>query len=422
MTQASSFQLRDHFPCIHLFRAVGIAFDVRKLILGAIAWIVLAVGQAGIAYLPFAPEGSPKEIQWPHSVVQPVANQGARDGRTTPPVSNHGARGGRTTQPRDEFRDSTPSPLGRLTTGWGLLTYPIQTIVEPGKALLTNGNTWSQVAYAWTRLIWAFVVWSLFGVAISRMAVMQFVTLDRIRIIDAMKFSVRQLQSTCTAPFLPLLAFGAMFGVTSLAGLASSALPTQGSFVFGTLWIVVLLVGFLMALLLIGITLTWPLMIATIGSEDSDAFDALSRAFGYLLDRPWYLLILSSIALVAGSIGWAVLNVMFGLAEYLATWSLTAGSGVELSTQLLRGADGFAPKAATAWQRVFTDILAGYIPAFFFTASTLIYLLVRQSDDGTGLDVIINFEQPAKPSEESEVAVDEAASTDEPKPEQKTEE
>jgi hypothetical protein len=386
MTQATSFQLRDYFPCIHLFRAVGIAFDLRKLLLGAIAWIVLAAGQAGIANLPFAPADSQKTIQWPHSLIQ--------DGRMAGPSSvdidvNVDAK-------TRIMLATTDSTTNQLTVGLSFLIYPINTIVEPSQQLLHNGNSWSQVAYAWTQLIWAFVVWAFFGVALCRMAAVQFATLDRIRIVEGLRFSARQLQSTCTAPFLPLLAFGGLFAITSLCGLVSSAIPTAGAFVFGVLWIVVLGVGFLMTLLLVGIAITWPLMIATIGSEDSDGFDALSRSFGYLLDRPWYLLGLAMIALVAGSIGWVVITILFGLASHLASWSVASGFGTDATGQLLDGTTGFAPQAAAVWQAVFKNILMGFIPAFFFSASTLIYLLVRQSDDGAPLNRIANHDQDAK--------------------------
>ena len=79
MTEASSLQLRDYVPCIHLFRAVGIAFDVRKLLLGAIAWIVLAVGQAGIARLPFAPAALETSIRWPHILLEQRSTKRATD-------------------------------------------------------------------------------------------------------------------------------------------------------------------------------------------------------------------------------------------------------------------------------------------------------------------------------------------------------
>lgn len=387
MTEASSLQLRDYVPCIHLFRAVGIAFDVRKLLLGAIAWIVLVVGQAGIARLPFADEASQKSIRWPHILLEQ---------QTLDQTSNRLVDFELAPDSRIQFTDANFSSTSRLTTGWSLLTFPIQTIVEPAKELLENGLTWSKVGFAWTHLIWAFVVWALFGVALARMSVIQFATLDRIGIVTAMRFSLRQLQSACTAPFLPLLAFGVLFAVISLLGLASSWLPTPGSFLFGVLWIVVLVVGFLMTMLLIGIALTWPLMIATIGTEDSDGFDALSRSFGYLLDRPWYLLILVFVAGLAGMIGWAVLNVIFELTEYLATWSLTSGFGGESAKQLLDGTTGFAPHAASAWQTLFIDLLLGFVPAYFFAASTLIYLLVRQSDDGTAMNVFADYDQVSK--------------------------
>ena len=390
MTQASSFQLRDHFPCIHLFRAVGIAFDIRKLLLGAIAWVVLAVGQSGIAYLPFAPTSNNKDIAWPHLKLQETSNISSANRGTVASI----------------FTDN------RTVQGWGLLLHPIDSVVTPGSQLLRNGRTWSQVAFAWTELIWAFVVWALFGVALARMTVVQFTSLDRIGIGQAMKFSLRQLQSTCTAPFIPLVGFGVLFALTSLSGLASSAMPAAGSFLFGVLWIFVLLIGFLMAMLLIGITLTWPLMIATIGTEDSDGFDAFSRALSYLLDRPWYLLLLSAMAFIVGAFGWAILNVIFGLTEHLAAWSVTAGFG-DATQELINGDSGFAAKAASSWQMAFIDLLMGYIPAFFFSATTLIYLLVRQSDDGTALDVIADYDKLAADAKAAAEAPEQSAGSNE---------
>ena len=46
----------------------------------------------------------------------------------------------------------------------------------------------------------------------------------------------------------------------------------------------------MMAILLLGALVGWPLMWATVSVEGTDAFDALSRSYAYTYHRPWRLL------------------------------------------------------------------------------------------------------------------------------------
>ena len=62
------------------------------------------------------------------------------------------------------------------------------------------------------------------------------------------------------------------------------------AFLAGLAWPFVLLLGLLMAILLLGALVGWPLMWATVSVEGTDAFDALSRSYAYTYQRPWRLL------------------------------------------------------------------------------------------------------------------------------------
>ena len=166
-------------------------------------------------------------------------------------------------------------------------------------------------------------------------------------------------------------------------------------------------------MMLIGIVVGWPLMIAAISTEDSDGFDGLSRSFGFLFDRPWYTLLLAGLGLLAGLVGWFLLNVMMELTVHLASWSVSTGyvgSG-ELRLPLADSPEFQATGATTigeflisGWMTLFSGLLAGFGPSFFFCAVTVIYFLVRKSDDGTELSEVAVFIEPEPPKKETEEA------------------
>ena len=58
-----------------------------------------------------------------------------------------------------------------------------------------------------------------------------------------------------------------------------------------------MLAGLAMSLILLGLAVGWPLMLASIAIEDADAFDAFSRVYNYLFARPWYALFLTLLTL-----------------------------------------------------------------------------------------------------------------------------
>ena len=62
------------------------------------------------------------------------------------------------------------------------------------------------------------------------------------------------------------------------------------AFLAALAWPFVILLGLMMAVLLLGALVGWPLMWATVSVEGTDAFDALSRSYAYTYHRPWRLL------------------------------------------------------------------------------------------------------------------------------------
>jgi hypothetical protein len=116
-------------------------------------------------------------------------------------------------------------------------------------------------------------------------------------------------------------------------------------------------------LITIGFALGWPLMFAAVSTEGSDAFDAVSRAFSYVYQRPLQFVFYHFCNLV-------VYTLAVGLAYFVFCETVRQTGLVATNYNLLLfGFDAFAF-------------------AYFWSSSTVIYFLLRRSCDATPLDEV----------------------------------
>jgi hypothetical protein len=180
-------------------------------------------------------------------------------------------------------------------------------------------------------------------------------------------------------------------------------------------------------------------MYPTIATEGSDAFDAISRSFSYIYSRPWRLGWYLLVSVVYGTIcllfvkflaflllrlahAAAGLGMNFDGASKLATygkldaiWGAPAW-GVSLFGEFGHVPLGGAELIAAILIAVFVFLVIGtvvaFVASFFFSASTVMYLLLRREVDATDLeDVYVEEEEePFEPPADSEG--EEAAATE----------
>jgi hypothetical protein len=157
--------------------------------------------------------------------------------------------------------------------------------------------------------------------------------------------------------------------------------------------------------LMVGYALGFSLLVPAVACENCDAADAQQRAYAYVLSRPLHLLGYGVVLIVGLVLGF-VLASLFAVALLNVTGALldavTANPAVE-------GAHGFAlfdlspgrtasvPLHAHSewsawlvifWQTVVVSLVAGYVFANYFGASTIIYMLMRQACDGQEMSEI----------------------------------
>lgn len=373
------------FPWVQLFRAFRIAIDPRKLLLAALGVMLLAVGNWFISHLPFAPEGADIDVPlWP--------------------AGGGGSRSSVALQAPVLLASEPETLLTSTVLQWGLVLQPVWSLLAPALTLFGVATTWSASAYSWTRLLWALAVWAFIGGAITRMAAVQFARDERVGVVAGLKFAAGKFLSYVGAP-LPAIAGLLFLWLLCAVGGLIGRIPGIGEPLVGAFFFIPLLLALAMAFLILVLAFGWPLMLAAVSTEGSDAFDGLSRASSYVLSRPWYYLWSAIVAMVYGAVVISFVALFASAVVYLAGWGLASGMGAEGVGRLYQFAPGLASDAApfTAsaevpatvgarlagfWLGIVGLVVAGFVYSYFWTASTIIYFLLRRREDAADYDEV----------------------------------
>lgn len=348
-------------PCLHLLRATQLAFRARAIALAMLAVLVFSLGNAAFRNLPFV-KAKDSESLFP--VLADLSESISEYQMTSKD------RGRGWLIPRE-----VPSEKRYRIWGdyFGWMVWPLETVFRPARRLFDFGNRWSDVAAAWTSLLWALLVWGLFGGALCRMMAVRFARDESVSLRSALRFSTRNWQSYLYGPLLPMLGVGFLTLIAFSVGSLERWLGASQGMILVVFGFVPVLCAVAMTFLLALMAVGWPLMTVAISAEGSDGFDGLSRAFGYVLNRFWSLLGQTLLVWLMGYFTIGLLFLFFGTTSWLADWSV-----------------GPIPKSASGvlWFDVLNIARLGVSVSFFWSATTVIYFLLRQSDDGTPLDQV----------------------------------
>lgn len=253
---------------------------------------------------------------------------------------------------------------------------------------------------------WTIVVWALFGGAIARIAALYITYGEAIGPLHALKSAVRRWPSFAGAPTSALIALVLLAIPLMLAGLLARA--SFLAVLLGLLWFVILLGGFVIALVGIGLALGWPLMAATIAVERTDAFDSISRAYAYVYQRPLHAFLFVVFAGLLGLLGQAAVNVVVGTSLDATRWAVAAGAGNDRDADLFdRPLDAdrdqwssttrLAARLVRFWSAGFESIALAFPLAYLWSASVGVYLLLRRQIDATDVSEVKFDEGEPKP-------------------------
>ncbi|TWT37537.1 hypothetical protein KOR34_24900 [Posidoniimonas corsicana] len=261
-----------------------------------------------------------------------------------------------------DLATALPGPINHWRAVVGTVVHPF---------LLGGAARWPAAAAAVGMLVW----WSLVGGAIARIAAAQLTFRAPPAMFAAMAGSARLLGVRClpvvgvglaaAALLLPLWLHGWLMHLPLLDFVSALLLPIP------------LILAAVAAVILVLLTLNWPLLIACPAVERTDSFDAASRAFAYVTQRP--------IRLVAYLVTAVLVAAPVGLVVAAATLLLERFTGLLLPTPSEE--PGIADSVAAFWLRtVAMQLPAVFYAAYAWCAAVAIYLLLRRDIDGVQVD------------------------------------
>lgn len=245
------------------------------------------------------------------------------------------------------------------------------------------------------------LVWAVGGCAISRMAACDFSLGVLVSFRKGLAFAIDRMGSLLIAVLLPLAIAAVVTLGMSLAGwllLGFSGMQFFGAVFYGFL----LVAGAVTVGLLVCYILGTPMLIPAVACEGTDGIDAIQRAFAYVLGRPLRLLVLGLIALMLGWVSVVVLDLLAKAAVGFTAWASTLFAGASAQEIVHsaaevpakggparitvanppEGAAGTASQIVRLWILIPRVLVGAFAVSYFFSASTVLYLLVRQIHDG----------------------------------------
>ena len=241
-------------------------------------------------------------------------------------------------------------------------------------------------------------LWAVFGGAIARIAALGATRDHAIGIAAALRFLKWRRGFSCLiAPLIPLVLValvGLLIAVMGWVFFNFIVLDVIGAILF----VLALLGGVIIAVILIGLTGGVHLLQPAIAVEGTDAFDAISRAYNYVMGRPWRWLFYTVVSLLYGAVTYSFLFVVIFITLVVTHWFAGAWSDrldpVFPSPQLAtlfeplgdpESLDGWGKTVhgfLSLWLYLIVGLLPAYAVSYYQCAQTWIYLLLRRAADG----------------------------------------
>jgi hypothetical protein len=279
------------------------------------------------------------------------------------------------------------SPFNLTRTTWSIAAEPFWLPLSPLASVFEIRGDTATLLHSLLSAIWAISVWSVVGGAIARIAAIELTGPggENPGLGSASRFAASRMHNFLGGPLGALAVITFFTLLCAVFGLLYR-IPGIGPTIAGVLFFLPLVAGLLMTVILIGLVTGWPLMVAAIAVENEDAFDAASRSYGYVQQRPFRYVVDWLVASVLGSAALFVAALLAHLVVHLAGWALTIVVPnpliVELWSDPANAATTWSLRIHEGWISLIGLLLNGFIYGFFWTSATAIYLLLRLDVDG----------------------------------------
>lgn len=366
----------DALPWWIVFRAAGAAFSPTVILLAALGSAAVWAGwsAADRAGLVIPAGGQAATPPRSGGLALPAPDGGAIAG-TDPLTVSRAALGW-----LDSLGRSLPAPVVEAARTVALPFRPTADLAGAGAAL--------------ARIGWFVLVWAIFGTAISRSVALKLAGEEPIGPVGALAYGSRKWPPAFNSVVFVLVGIAALSVPGALLGLAMRT--EWGLAVAGAIWPLVLLGAVVLAILAVGLVAAWPLMVAAIGVERGDSFQAISTAFSYLYQRPLHYAFYLLVGLLVAFPTLAAAGLLADATGTLAMWAASFGMGHDRATAVVEGLSATGPLAETwglgalrFWTRGLASLVGSFGWGYFWAIATAAYLVLRQDVDGTPLDEVV---------------------------------
>ena len=226
------------------------------------------------------------------------------------------------------------------------------------------------------------VIWGFCGAIITRTAATQVTIGQYSRWSHLGKFLRWRWRSYFAAILIPVAGLAFCAFAVKIAGWLLMV-PVVNLLV-AILFPIVLFLGFCFAILGVGLLFGWPLAFAAVSVDGSDGFDAVSRSYSYVYQRPLQYLVYAALGIAIGMIGYFFIAWFVDLAILLI-----AGWGNAPLADFMQGRpETLVSWVLSFWCWCFQMVKVGFLFGYFWACSTVIYVILRRSVDGTPIDEI----------------------------------
>jgi len=284
--------------------------------------------------------------------------------------------------------------------GRSAITGVFRRLVAPFQRFFLQPS-WSDCFVLTTGTLWTLLVWGLFGGAITRIAVLRLGCDEAVPMRTALKYASARLGTYVLSPLFPIAIILVLTIPLALLGLLLMWFEI-GILLVSVIWIFVLLAGFAMTHFLLGGLFGWPLMwVVTSAEETGDHYEAFSRSFSYVSQRPFHYLFYALVAVVFGTLGWFLVQIVAELTIHMSYWSVMWGCGAERIESLKNvGPDANVLLRTSRSLMVLSEgmvrqVAGAFAYSFFWCGAVGIYLLLRKAVDQTEFDeVFLDDDEP----------------------------
>lgn len=224
----------------------------------------------------------------------------------------------------------------------------------------------------------AFLVFAIGGTAICRSVACDYAARVKLRWTESLGFAVGRAASVVFAQLAPLVLVAVIVGVLWVGGfiLQWPVVNILGGVLYGLGVVLGFVAAFVLTVYIFGQMLLAP----AVAANAADGFGAIERAYAYVLGRPGRLLLY--VLLAAGQ----------GVIALVVASAITIGAG-SIVSQITRAPSPeslvdaawhvkTAARLVSIWNAAIGALLVAYFVSFYYSASTIIYLLLRRLIDG----------------------------------------